>query len=282
MSGCMETDKPLVSIVMAVYEPNMKWLREQLESLNVQTYPNLELIVRDDCSPTVPFEEICALVKDCITTFPIQIERNEKNLGSNKTFERLTSEAHGALIAYCDQDDVWEKDKLFTLEQHMQEAVVIAYSDMRVIDSKGNVIAESLPEVRPRLKYRQGKALARYFAFANCTAGCSMLTRSDLARKAIPFPEGTVCDQWLCLTVSTTGEVSFIARPLVNYRIHENNQTGILAGVSTKKDYINKRIKPMQVRVQEYNRRYGAPQEVLAFAQARVSGRVLGIWRLMR
>ena len=58
MNGCMETDKPLISIVMAVYEPNLQWFKEQLESLEAQTYPNLELLVIDDCSPTVPFEII--------------------------------------------------------------------------------------------------------------------------------------------------------------------------------------------------------------------------------
>ena len=39
----MGTDKPLISILMAVYEPRMDWLRQQLVSLNEQTYPNLRL-----------------------------------------------------------------------------------------------------------------------------------------------------------------------------------------------------------------------------------------------
>ena len=30
MNECMEIDKPLITIVMAVYEPNMQWLKEQL------------------------------------------------------------------------------------------------------------------------------------------------------------------------------------------------------------------------------------------------------------
>ena len=54
MNECMGIDKPLISIVMAVYEPNMQWLKELLLSLESQTYPNLELILRDDCSPHVP------------------------------------------------------------------------------------------------------------------------------------------------------------------------------------------------------------------------------------
>ena len=66
MSGCTETGKPRIAILMAVYEPRMDWLREQLLSLNAQTYPNLMLYIRDDCSPTVPFEEIQSCVQDCI------------------------------------------------------------------------------------------------------------------------------------------------------------------------------------------------------------------------
>ena len=95
----MRTDKPLISILMAVYEPRMDWLREQLMSLNDQTYPNLCLYIRDDCSPTVPYEQIQSCVQDCITNFPYTIMRNEKNLGSNGTFELLTKEAGGDLFA---------------------------------------------------------------------------------------------------------------------------------------------------------------------------------------
>ena len=39
MNECMEIDKPLITIVMAVYEPNMQWLKEQLLSLEAQTIP---------------------------------------------------------------------------------------------------------------------------------------------------------------------------------------------------------------------------------------------------
>ena len=103
---------PQIAILMAVYEPRPDWLREQLASLNAQTYPNLKLYVRDDCSPTVPFEAVQACVAECITAFPYEIARNEENLGSNKTFERLTAETDGELLAYCDQDDVWLPEKL--------------------------------------------------------------------------------------------------------------------------------------------------------------------------
>ena len=97
---------------MAVYEPRLDWLKEQLDSLNAQTYPNLKLYIRDDCSPTVSFEGIKKLVSESITAFPYIIGRNSENWGSNTTFELLTKEADGKYFAYCDQDDIWLPEKL--------------------------------------------------------------------------------------------------------------------------------------------------------------------------
>ena len=115
-SGCMKTDKPLIAILMAVYEPRLDWLQEQLRSLEQQTYPNLRLYLRDDCSPTVSIQEIQSCVQACILSFPYELYRNEMNLGSNKTFELLTQEADGGYFAYCDQDDIWLPEKLNVLQ----------------------------------------------------------------------------------------------------------------------------------------------------------------------
>ena len=57
----MTENKPLISILMAVYEPRMDWLREQLLSLEAQDYPNLRLYIRDDASPTAAVEDIARL-----------------------------------------------------------------------------------------------------------------------------------------------------------------------------------------------------------------------------
>ncbi len=68
MNECMGIDKPLITIVMAVYEPEYAVAQgAAFLSLEAQTYPNLELIIRDDCSPTVPFEQIC----ECAATYSV-------------------------------------------------------------------------------------------------------------------------------------------------------------------------------------------------------------------
>ena len=244
MNGCTETDKPLISIVMAVYEPNLPWFREQLDSLEAQSYPNLELLVIDDCSPTVPFETIQQYIAESIRSFPYQVARNEKNLGSNGTFEKLTQQVHGKYIAYCDQDDVWLPEKLEILQKTIkQTGAKLVCSDMYIIDGQGKQIADSITKVRRHHVFHSGENLAEGLLFCNFVTGCTMLIQAELAQKAIPFCPYMVHDHYLALWCAEHGLVLSVNNPLIRYRIHEFNQTGVLAGVKDKKSYGEIRIR---------------------------------------
>ena len=273
--------RPAIAILMAVYEPGMDWLREQLVSLNGQTYPGLRLYIRDDASEHVDFGDIRALAEECITAFPCVVSRNETNQGTNRTFELLTAEAEGDLFAYCDQDDIWLPEKLAVLES-MMDGAVMAYSDMAVIDGDGNRVADSLREIRPRHRFLSGDGLADSYFFRNCTAGCSMLIRSAAARSAIPFLRSTVWDQWVAIVAAAQGTVAFTEEKLVLYRQHGHNQTGILMNVRTKEDYRRERLEPLRERLEAYERT-GAPSESLKrFVRARLEHKPVTIWRYRR
>lgn len=249
MSGCTKTDKPQISILMAVYEPRMDWLKEQLDSLNGQTYPNLRLYIRDDCSPKVSFESIQAMVATCITQFPYQIARNEKNLGSNLTFERLTQEAEGIYFAYCDQDDIWLPEKLDVLERTMDESgALLACSDMYVIDEGGKKTADSITDVRRHHILHSGDGLADELLLHNFVTGCTMLVNERIAKEAIPFCPYMVHDHYLALWCAEHGSILSVDKPLICYRIHGANQTNVLAGVKDKKSYGEVRIRMAEKR----------------------------------
>lgn len=243
MNGCMETDKPLISIVMAVYEPNLQWFREQLDSLEAQTYPNLELLVIDDCSPTVPFETVQQYIVESIRSFPYRVQRNEKNLGSNGTFEKLTQQARGKYIAYCDQDDVWLPEKLEILQRTIEQtSAKLVCSDMYIIDGQGRQTADSITKVRRHHVFNSGEDLAEGLLFHNFVTGCTMLIPAEIARKAIPFCPYMVHDHYLALYAALHGTIQSVMQPLIRYRIHGNNQTGVLAGVVDKDTYFHIRI----------------------------------------
>lgn len=243
MSECMETGKPLISILMAVYEPRLDWLREQLESLEAQTYPNLRLYVWDDCSPTVPFEEIEELVRECIRSFPYEIHRNPENLGSNLTFERLTREAEGEYFAYCDQDDVWLPEKLAVLQKEMEDSgALLVCSDMYIIDGEGRQRADSITKIRRRHRFRSGTGLAEGLLISNFVTGCTMLVRSGAAKAAAPFCPHMVHDHYIALCCAAAGAVISLPAPWIRYRVHGGNQTGLMAGADSKTGYEAARI----------------------------------------
>lgn len=239
----METDKPLISILMAVYEPRMDWLKEQLDSLNAQTYPNLRLYVRDDCSPTVPYGEIQALVEQCITRFPYQIERNEQNVGSNLTFEQLTLEAEGEYFAYCDQDDVWMPEKLTVLQGKLESSgSQLVCSDMYIIDANGKQIADSITKIRRHHIFRSGEGLTNTLWYSNFASGCALLVQAETTKMAIPFNPFMYYDHYITLFSANRGKVVSIPEPLLRHREHGSNQSSSMQGVVDKKSYLAKRV----------------------------------------
>lgn len=240
---------PMVSILLAVYKPNEEWFIEQLISLNNQTYNNIEILIYDDC-PDSPVNE--DIIKKYITNFQYKLTRGIKNQGSNKVFEELTKQGQGEFFAYCDQDDIWEIDKIkILLDLIKKDDSVLAYSDMSVINKYGKLTANSLIQVKPRIQYIYGENLFSDFFFRNCISGCCMLINSEIAKRAIPFSKVTIHDQWLCIIASLYGKISFANKLLVKYRIHGNNQTGSFKGVYTKEDYYKLRVNTLRQRIDE-------------------------------
>ncbi len=265
-------DKSLVSILMAVYEPRLDWLREQLDSLNAQTYPNLRLYIRDDCSPTVPFEQVRKLVDERITTFPYTIVRNEENLGSNKTFERLTAEAEGAYFSYCDQDDVWLPHKTAALVETLErEKAQLVCSDMYVIDGEGRRTAESVLEVRRKQKFLSGEGLKMTFLTTNFVTGTAMLIRADMAKAAIPFSPYTVHDWYLALYAARLGKIVSLPDKLLDYRIHGSNQTLPMKGIHDKNSYYERQIHWRKDELKWLRDRFAEDAEITAEADRRLA-----------
>ena len=257
MKECTETDKPLVSIVMATYNPRMDWLKEQLVSLNNQSYKALELLILDDCSSVVPLVAIENCVRDCITRIPFEINQNVQNLGSTMTFEKLTTLARGKYIAYCDQDDVWHRDKIEKCVEKIEASMgMLVFSDVNIIDGGGRRIADSMTKVRKHHRFQSGAGLEKVLLFSNFVTGCSMLINTDTAKEAVPFCPYMIHDHWLALFSSINGNLIFLEQPLIDYRIHENNQTLMMAGVTNKESYLKIRIEDALKKYLWYRERF--------------------------
>ena len=97
-----------VSIVMCTCNGEA-YLAEQMESLLAQTYPIDEIIVQDDGSN----DGTLALLQKYAAAHPvIKLYNNETEHGVNNNFFTAMRRAHSDYIAICDQDDIWEHDKV--------------------------------------------------------------------------------------------------------------------------------------------------------------------------
>ena len=236
----MKTANPKVSVLLSVYKPNPAWLKEQLISLNKQTYGNIELAVYDDC-PSAPLDE--EVLKQHITAFPYTLIRGEKNIGSTASFAKLTEIAAGDYISYCDQDDIWCEDKIERMVNVLSEtSSPLVCSDMYIIDKDGNKTANSITEIRKRHIFYDGEGLAERLVLKNFVTGCALMIKSDIAKSALPFPNEFVHDEWLAICAALQGKIEVIREPLLGYRQHGKNQTGVLFGVFDKESYFSERI----------------------------------------
>lgn len=256
---------PEVCVLMAVYRPDLMYLEQQLKSIEEQDYENLRLFIREDCGGN--FEQIAELARRCMHKVPYTICANAENFGSNKTFERLTREARGNYFAYCDQDDIWETNKISRLVGEIGEAP-LCYSDLSVIDGEGRKLYDSFRQMRRRIRHLQGDGLTPFFLRRNCVTGCTMLVDAAVAKAAVPFPEAYVHDHWLALVASTKGPVRYLEEALVRYRVHGKNQIGaaMLKDATGREDYIAVRLRAEREKYQTVLRRFAGNGEVEALA----------------
>lgn len=106
----------LVSIIMPSYNTG-RFIKETVESVVAQTYPNWELIIVDDCST----DHTDQIIKELLNDTRIHYIKNEKNSGAAVSRNRALREAKGRWIAFLDSDDLWHPEKLEKQLQFMEE-----------------------------------------------------------------------------------------------------------------------------------------------------------------
>lgn len=119
--------KPLISIIMPVYNVEEKWLRAAIQSVIDQIYPHWQLCMVDDFSSQPWVREILEQYDDAriIVTF------NESNLGISNTSNIALSLAGGEFIGFLDHDDILSADALLQVANSINKSplVDLIYSD---------------------------------------------------------------------------------------------------------------------------------------------------------
>ena len=271
-----------VSILLSIYHPNPKYLEKQLLSLNEQDYPDLELLVWNDC----PEEEIDhSLFNRCISRFPVLYFDEKTNLGYVKAFEKLCGLATGDYLSFCDQDDIWGKEKIRRcVEEIKAHNAVAAVCDRSLINAQGEQICESVRKTSKgkRFTWKTGDYITSEAAFFSYCTGMTLIARREEVCKFLPLDSELPHDQQLVFYLSAAGIIVNIEEPLVKQRIHGKNNSGTLIGVSRKKDYYHKRCIPVDRMLRKYETLYPDDPELLNIkkcSEARVKGSIINLFR---
>ena len=225
----MSAPAPLVAICMATYEPEPALLEAQLDSIRAQTHENWACLVSDDGSSGERWERLAELTA---ADPRFTLSRGEGRLGFYLNFERALEmvPAEAGFVALADQDDRWYPEKLATLLAACAGAQ-LAYSDMRIVDEQGALLAETFWEGR-RNNYTNLASLL----LSNTVTGAASLFRRELLELALPFPPPVgdpFHDQWLASLALATGEIAYVDRPLYDYVQHGGGALGHAAAMGS-------------------------------------------------
>lgn len=101
----MMNTNPLVTIFLLSYN-NEKFIAEALNSVLLQNYQPLQIIISDDCSPDRSFSIASELTEKYYGPHKIVFNKNEINLGIGGHINRIMELAEGELIIEADGDDI--------------------------------------------------------------------------------------------------------------------------------------------------------------------------------
>ncbi len=213
---------PLVSVALATYQGE-RFLREQLETIYAQTWPNLEVVATDDASR----DGTVSILAEYAERRGLRYEVNPQNVGIAQNFGRALALCRGDLVALADQDDLWKPHKIARLVEAVGDATLIYCSIGEVIEPDGERRMDPSHEPSFRFARVHGSGRpVRYLLAENFVVSHSMLFRRELLDLALPIPETFFYpDGWLALLAACRGGIRFLDEPLQTYRRHPESFT---------------------------------------------------------
>lgn len=219
-----------IGIVLAIYNPNLQHLEQQLKSIQGQSWSEWICHICDDASQVN--------LRDFLSQYSQQDRRfichfHQENVGVNRNFERgleyLQNDPEITHIAFCDQDDIWQETKLIKLLKALKtEKSILAHSDLEIINSQGEKIHSSVWQYENR---QPEKLNSKLLLLRNTVTGCTIMFQSSLLPHILPFPQqnkpiGWYHDHWVALVAAHYGKITHVREALVKYRQHNKNAVG--------------------------------------------------------
>lgn len=133
--------KPIISVLVPVYNTPPKWLNECFKSVTNQIYPYLELCISDDASSSLKTKEILKKwEKRSKKDKRIKIHYQKENLHISRATNKCLKLATGEFVALLDHDDTLHPAALYLAVKKLNEDpnLDFIYTDEDKLDRRGN------------------------------------------------------------------------------------------------------------------------------------------------
>jgi GT2 family glycosyltransferase len=236
--------RPLISLVMPTYRTELRWLREAVESVIGQHYPEWELVIVDDGSGSAELDAVCgayAAADNRVIYKPLA-----ENVGISGATNEGLSAARGEFVGFLDHDDTLTADALLRVAQELaaDPELDVVYSDSDKLTVK-NIRAD--PFLKPDW--------SPVYALGAMYIGHLLVVRTSVAEAAGGFDSAfnTIQDFEFMLRVSErTERIHHIPQILYHWRAIPGS---IAAGTDQKAG-----VEELQARaVSQHLERIGVP-----------------------
>lgn len=218
-----------VSVVLATFNGE-KYITKQLESILYQTTKADEVIISDDCSTDSTLEIVNNFITENSLSEKWSVFSNDQNLGYVKNFCSALEKANGDIIFLCDQDDIWNTEKLSSVLPLFDDFDVFGVAtNYKLINSNDQPIdfANKKANLSDEISYGS-------LMFGNKIPGCCCAFRRRVTKEYLRTSTNVLPHDWeMSILASLYGKYLYVENELVSYRIHESNTIGI-AGIGGK------------------------------------------------
>ena len=180
----------MISVIIPVYNVE-RYLEECLNSVQYQTYTDIEVILVNDGS-TDNSKTICERYCKIDSRFQLI---NQANQGQSVARNVGVAASKGEFIAFVDSDDIIQKNYLEKLMQYMTEEVDIVESNFTV--SKKDFLVENSKETTILFEGNSQEAVKIFPNHVLSVNPVTKLYRRKIV-ESLPYPEGLIFEDVYC------------------------------------------------------------------------------------
>jgi len=240
----MMKNLPLVSVVVASYN-HADFIISTLDSVAAQTYPNLELIIVDDCSKDTSVSKIKAWAKKAINKKRFDrlvIEAKPENSGAHNTLNLGASLAKGKFVNFLNSDDLFKSNRIELLVNEVSESNASwGFTGVNVIDDESIEIPSVRLPPEVGFVYEGIEHACKNYPSLSCgllernfvVSTGNLFVETELFQQVGGFRDLKYLHDWdFILRMIRVAEPVAIDDPLYSYRLHGTNSFKSLANVA--------------------------------------------------